>query len=73
MIWLIVGASEAAIIFWLMFEIMRAPNGYQDESGFHEVKEGDVCSKIEGRAGAIPVEIHREVATRRKKPGLSSM
>ncbi len=41
MAWLILGASEGMIILWLMIEILRAPSGYQDETGFHEGKEDD--------------------------------
>ena len=73
MTWLIVGASEAVIILWLMVEIVRAPNGYQDENGFHEVKEGDGCSEIEDRHRGIPVRIRRDAATPRRKPRLNSM
>ena len=73
MIWLIVGASEALIILWLMIEIMRAPNGYQDENGFHEVKEGNLCSEIEGLAREVPAKIRRRAVAQKKGPGLNSM
>ncbi len=73
MIWLIVGASEAVIVLWLMVEIMRAPNGYQDEYGFHEVKERNECSEIKNLHRGVPVRIRRGVDAPKRKPRLNSM
>jgi hypothetical protein len=73
MFWLIFGVSEALIILWLMVEIMRAPNGYQDENGFHEVKEANECSKIEDTHRGVPVRIRRGVVAPKRRLRLNSM
>jgi len=54
-IWLIIGAVEGMIILWLVIEILTAPNGYEDENGFHEIKEGQ------------HYELHRKSCSSRNK------
>ncbi|HUI31609.1 MAG TPA: hypothetical protein VLX91_15470 [Candidatus Acidoferrales bacterium] len=45
MVWMIVGAGEPLAILWLLIETLRAPIGYQDESGFHQVPDIPVHQK----------------------------
>ncbi len=79
MLWLIIGASEGMIILWLMIEVMRAPNGYQDESGFHEIKKGQEClPKMPGESWTGRKPGFRMIGADRsrllaRKPRLNSM
>jgi len=68
MAWIIIGMSEGIIIMWLMAEILGAPAGYEDQSGFHEVKEAEAnlsqgvsSSEIQTHGPDFPARTRRKL------------
>ncbi len=62
MIWLILGAIEALIILWLVTELRRAPLGYEDRTGFHEITTRKSQHEFHGRLHQSRGRTHRRAA-----------